>query len=162
MVKRLIKKIRRQSRETRDKVALGAAVAVTAVVFMVWAYHMPARHTTLAEQSAPDDSPGFFSVFSSAKEQVAEVRESLSSVTNATTETAPQSVDTDTDDVTHTTSTNDAVSLQHMVDAQATTSDERATTSTRTYATATTTETQRVARIVTTQTSSTPATTTQQ
>ncbi|MCA9355395.1 hypothetical protein KC865_02480 [Candidatus Kaiserbacteria bacterium] len=77
MIKRLIRAIRRKPKGVRDNIALSIAGSFTAVVFMVWLYHMPARNAALVELQNDDSSPGFFKMFQGVEGQISAVKEAV-------------------------------------------------------------------------------------
>jgi hypothetical protein len=86
MLKRLIRSIRKQPKGTRDSIAMGIAVSFTAVVFIVWGYHMPARMSSITEKSADDETPSFSQLFFDFKNQATVIKTSVNEVveTNGT------------------------------------------------------------------------------
>jgi hypothetical protein len=57
MLKHLIGSLRKKPVHVRQNVAFWGAVGFTAVVVSVWAYHLPARHQSLAVQQGADQAP---------------------------------------------------------------------------------------------------------
>lgn len=56
MLKHLIGSLRKKPVHVRQNVAFWGAVGFTAVVVSVWAYHLPARHQSLAVQQGADEA----------------------------------------------------------------------------------------------------------
>jgi hypothetical protein len=68
MIKRLINIVRNQPNEAKDKIALGVAGGFTAIVFVIWAYHLPARMESMNASEKDSSSPAFSQLISEVKE----------------------------------------------------------------------------------------------
>lgn len=83
MIKSFIRNIRRQPKWKRDNIAFGIAGTFTAVIFVVWLYHMPARISAISNKSSDDKSSASFSqLFSEVKSQASTIKASVSGNTD--------------------------------------------------------------------------------
>jgi|AntRauTorckE6833_2_1112554.scaffolds.fasta_scaffold31068_2 hypothetical protein len=84
-MRKLIGKIRRQSKQRRDNIAFGIAVSFTVVVVAIWMFNVPNTFSNVfsAKDSADDEKERFFDTLSS---QAAAVKESFSEGNSSTTE----------------------------------------------------------------------------
>lgn len=73
MIKFLIRKIRRKSKETRNNVAFVLALMVTAVVFAGWAYSDPANLSFDGGSQMAEASPVFSQFFSGVGDRVSDL-----------------------------------------------------------------------------------------
>ena len=85
MIKRLLKTVRRQPKAVRDKIAMGLAGVFTALVATVWLYGSPDRFSASSELSTTESPPAFSQFFSNIGDQLAAVKESLSTSTEVDT-----------------------------------------------------------------------------
>ncbi len=89
MIKRAILNLRHKPKPVRDRIALGIASGVTALVVMVWMYHLPTKLASITEKSQKSgEERGFASLFSEVGDQIATVKESFSDVTAENGESA--------------------------------------------------------------------------
>jgi len=82
-MRKLIGRIRRQSKQTRDNIAFGIASGFTCVVVTMWLFTVPSMFSNVltSADSAQSTQEGFFDKISS---QAAAVKESIGSTESAT------------------------------------------------------------------------------
>ena len=79
MIKRLLRQLRKQSKTSRDNVALVTAGTLTALVAMMWLYHAPTR-LSIQESgtlSSAKEESSFWQLFSDFGSQMASVKDFL-------------------------------------------------------------------------------------
>lgn len=93
MLAPLVRRLRRQPKHVREQVALWSAGGVTALIALVWLYHVPQQAAPIAQPGA-ERTQAFSQFLSEAGSQLSAVREAFSGrasgtvVTGATTSSA--------------------------------------------------------------------------
>jgi hypothetical protein len=83
--------LRKKPKHVRENIAFGAATTLTAAVFVVWLFS--AKGITAPQKLATNETPKAFGMFlDQLQEQVATVKEAISTSTAASSATTPPSV----------------------------------------------------------------------
>lgn len=81
MIKRLLKSIRQKPKHSRDNIAFSLAALFSGLIFVVWLYNAPVRHTVIEERyvntEESDSTSSFSSFFSNFRDQMASIKDSV-------------------------------------------------------------------------------------